>query len=84
MAHQSIQRKPLAESHSASRRDRGEIKLRTRKIYIVDQVEAKAVREKSGLSQNDFALLYGFNPRTLQEWEREEQHLIRPYSLSSK
>ena len=30
----------------------------------------KAVRKKSGLSQIDFALTYGFNPRTLQQWEQ--------------
>jgi putative transcriptional regulator len=30
----------------------------------------KAVREKSGLSQTEFAFLYGFNPRTLQQWEQ--------------
>ncbi len=49
---------------------RGEIKLRTRKIYVFDDVDIRAVREKSGLSQADFAFQFGFNPRTLQEWEQ--------------
>ena len=28
------------------------------------------MREKSGLSQAEFAFRYGFNPRTLQQWEQ--------------
>ena len=50
--------------------NRGQIKLRTRQIYVLDNIDVRAVREKSGLSQHDFALLYGFNPRTLQQWEQ--------------
>ena len=50
--------------------NRGEIKLRTRQIYIPDDVDVRAVREKAGLSQADFAFRYGFNPRTLQEGEQ--------------
>jgi putative transcriptional regulator len=30
----------------------------------------RAVREKSGLSQTEFAMVYGFNARTLQQWEQ--------------
>jgi len=50
--------------------NRGEVKMRTRQIYILDDVDVKAVREKSGLSQTEFAVLYGFNTRTLQQWEQ--------------
>lgn len=50
--------------------NRGEIKLRTREIYVPEDVDVRTVREKSGLSQSDFAFRYGFNPRTLQEWEQ--------------
>ena len=32
-------------------------------------VDVKAIRAKSGLSQSEFAGRYGFNVRTLQEWE---------------
>jgi putative transcriptional regulator len=32
-------------------------------------VDVKAIRAKSGLSQSQFAERYGFNLRTLQEWE---------------
>ena len=32
-------------------------------------VNVKAIRTKSGLSQTEFAKRYGFNVRTLQDWE---------------
>jgi putative transcriptional regulator len=32
-------------------------------------VDVKAIRTKSGLSQPEFAKRYGFNLRTLQDWE---------------
>ena len=32
-------------------------------------VDVKAIRAKSGLSQVEFAKRYGFNVRTLQDWE---------------
>lgn len=32
--------------------------------------DAKAVRAKLGLSQNQFAALIGISPRTLQNWEQ--------------
>ena len=34
------------------------------------RVDLKAIRAKSGLSQSEFAGRYGFNLRTLQDWER--------------
>ena len=33
-------------------------------------VDNKVLREGLGLSQNEFAAKYGFNARTLQEWEQ--------------
>jgi DNA-binding transcriptional regulator YiaG len=45
---------------------RGEIKLRTRVIHVPEDVDVRALREKSGLSQSQFAERYGFNPRTIQ------------------
>jgi putative transcriptional regulator len=49
---------------------RGEIRLRSRTIHVPDEVDVRAVREKSGLSQSQFADRYGFNPRTIQDWEQ--------------
>jgi putative transcriptional regulator len=34
------------------------------------RVDLKAIRAKLGLSQSEFAERYGFNLRTLQDWER--------------
>ncbi len=50
--------------------NRGEIKLRTRKVFIFNDIDVKTIREQTGLSQADFAFQYGFNPRTLQKWEQ--------------
>ena len=36
--------------------------------------DAKAVREKLGLSQTQFAALIGISPRTLQNWEQGHRH----------
>ncbi len=49
---------------------RGEIQLRTRQFRFPSDVDVKAVRERAGLSQSEFAFIYCFNPRTLQEWEQ--------------
>ena len=49
---------------------RGEIELRTTTYTIPGPVDVRAVRERRGLSQNQFAARYGFSPRTLQQWEQ--------------
>ncbi len=49
---------------------RGELKLKTRVVYVPELVDVRSVRVKSGLSQAQFAERYGFNPRTLQDWEQ--------------
>ena len=49
---------------------RGELELPSHVIHVPDDVDVHAIRRKSGLSQTQFAERYGFNPRTLQEWEQ--------------
>ncbi len=49
---------------------RGEIKLRTRVIEVPEAVDVRAIRERAGMSQTEFASRYGFSGRTLQEWEQ--------------
>ncbi len=49
---------------------RGEVALPTRMVRIPDPIDVRAIREKTGLSQSEFARRYGFNARTLQEWEQ--------------
>jgi putative transcriptional regulator len=33
-------------------------------------MDVRVIRERTGLSQADFARRYGFSKRTLQEWEQ--------------
>ena len=40
--------------------------------------EAKIIREKIGLSQNQFALLIGVSKRTLENWEQGRRHPTGP------
>ena len=61
---------------------RGEIKLCTRTIHVPDEVDVRAIRENSGMSQSEFAARYGFSPRTLQEWEQRRaspDNAVRAY-----
>jgi putative transcriptional regulator len=63
---------------------RGEIKLRTRVIEVPDPIDVRAIREKSGLTQTEFANRYGFSGRTLQQWEQGRQRpdgAVRAYLL---
>lgn len=69
-----IQLSPLArdivdELHEASAYFRGEKKLTVKRFEIPGDVDVKAVRAGTRLSQSQFAAKFGFNPRTLQDWE---------------
>lgn len=46
-------------------------------LHVPDDVDVKAVRETLGLSQAQFAKMFGFNLSTLQSWERKE-HRRKP------
>jgi putative transcriptional regulator len=48
---------------------RGEIELPVRYYNVTPRVDVKAIRTKRKLSQSEFADRYGFNVRTLQDWE---------------
>lgn len=61
---------------------RGEIQLSETVYHVPPETDVKALREKLGLSQSDFAALFGFNVRSLQDWEqgrREPEIPIRAY-----
>ena len=54
-------------------RQAGEIRRGERKpsrAYTVRDPDAKAIRERLGLSQSRFAALLGVSVRTLQDWEQ--------------
>ena len=61
---------------------RGEIHLSETIYHVPPETDVRALREKMGLSQSDFAALFGFNVRSLQDWEqgrRRPEIPIRAY-----
>jgi putative transcriptional regulator len=61
---------------------RGEIQLSETVYHVPPETDVRALREKLGLSQSDFAALFGFNVRSLQDWEqgrRQPEIPIRAY-----
>lgn len=40
------------------------------RVHIPEAIDVKRIRAKFGLSQKRFAETYGFNVRTLQDWEQ--------------
>jgi putative transcriptional regulator len=45
------------------------------RTFVVEPPDVKSVREKTGLSQSDFARMIGVKVKTLQNWE---QHRRQP------
>lgn len=61
---------------------RGEIRLSETIYHVPPATDVRALRKKLGLSQSDFAALFGFNVRSLQDWEqgrRQPEIPIRAY-----
>ena len=50
--------------------ERGELEGRVEVYNVPAAVDIRKIREKTGLSQTDFANRYGFNRRSLQDWEQ--------------
>ena len=49
---------------------KGEITLPTRMVTILDEIDVKAIREKTGMSQEEFAKTLCINSRPLQDWKQ--------------
>ncbi|WP_316189464.1 MULTISPECIES: helix-turn-helix domain-containing protein [unclassified Bradyrhizobium] len=47
-------------------------------VADLGHVDVKQIREQQKLSQTEFALLYGFDERTLQNWEQHRNEPDRP------
>jgi len=43
---------------------------RTRHVRVPDSVDVRAIREKLGVSQQEFAIRFGFNLASLRNWEQ--------------
>jgi len=44
------------------------------RVFTVEPPDAKAVREKTGLSQSEFAQMIGVKVKTLQNWEQHRRN----------
>jgi putative transcriptional regulator len=61
---------------------RGEIQLKETVYHIPPETDVRALRETLAMSQTDFAALFGFCVRSLQDWEqgrRRPEIPIRAY-----
>lgn len=47
---------------------------RARRFKVPESVDVKAVRDRLGLSQTEFALRFGFSLGTLRHWEQGWRH----------
>ncbi|MGA3202405.1 MAG: helix-turn-helix domain-containing protein [Bryobacteraceae bacterium] len=60
----------------------GKRELRVYRYDVPDPIDVRAIRERSGLSQGEFARRFAISPRTLQDWEqrrRDPDSAIRAY-----
>jgi putative transcriptional regulator len=53
-------------------------KKKPSRVERFDEPEVKAIREKTGLTQDRFALLIGVSKRTLVNWEQGRRHPTGP------
>lgn len=43
------------------------------RAYVPEEVDVKAIRSSMGLSQEAFALRFGFTPSSVREWEQRRR-----------
>lgn len=49
---------------------KGEAHFPRRRIVLPDEIDVKRVRQRTRMSQAEFARAFCINPRTLQDWEQ--------------
>src|SRR5256885_2074273 len=65
-----------------ARHMRGEIELPMKAVRVAPEVDVRAIREKQGLTREQFAERYGLQARAIQEWEqgrRKPEPAVRAY-----
>ena len=55
--------------HEAAAHFAGKKRLTVKTYAVPDEVDVQAIRARTRLSQSQFAAKFGFNCRTLQDWE---------------
>lgn len=48
--------------------------MKSSRVFTVEPPDVKAVREKTGLSQSEFAQMIGVKVKTLQNWEQHRRN----------
>lgn len=48
--------------------------MKPSRVFTVEPPDVKAVREKTGLSQSEFAQMIGVKVKTLQNWEQHRRN----------
>ena len=74
----------LAGAKEALAYARGEADLTQYKVHIPEDIDVKAIREAAGLTQEAFALRYGFNLGRLRDLEQKRTRpdsVVRAYLL---
>lgn len=53
-------------------------KRKPSRLYVFEEPDVKAIRQKTRLSQQSFAALIGVSKRTLENWEQGRRHPTGP------
>lgn len=48
----------------------GLVGVKERKISVPDSIDVRAIRQKLGLTQQEFAMQFGFSLATVRNWEQ--------------
>jgi putative transcriptional regulator len=57
---------------------RGEADLSRYRVHVRERVDVKAIRQKLGMTQVEFAATFGFNVNTLRHWEHGKREPVGP------
>jgi len=63
---------------------RGEADERRYRVHVPERIDVKAIRTRLGMTQEEFALQFGFSVNTLRHWEqgkRQPEGPTRAYLL---
>ncbi len=77
----------VSSARQIARHMRGEIELPMKIVRVVPDVDVRAIRERQGLTREQFAERYGLQVRAVQEWEqgrRKPEPAVRAYMLVIK
>ena len=48
----------------------GLVGVREHRVHVPDNIDVKAIRQKLGLTQQQFAIQFGFSMGTIRNWEQ--------------